>query len=195
MPDMSSGQHWCGLLICESIWHPDCSPISCLYYIFTLLCPIIVHPCVNYCFLHVLPISLQIVFWLLLIMCTLIVIAIALDGPVWIWLWIVFDVFQDSIQWVNLSVCIFCGLVVYVIVCCYWCRPDMLSVACDSPTSCCNLYGVWSVMVIVVSLPNHCPMGPQSTIFSLNCYSWPYWNRCKDWWSIIVCVVFVLPVH
>ena len=117
------------------------------------------------------------------------VIDIAVDGPLWIWHWIVFDVLQDSIQQISLSVCMFCSLVAYVIVCCYWCQPDMLSVVCDSPTSCCNLYGAWSVMVIVVSLPNNHPMGPWSTVFSLNCYRWPYGNRCKNWWSIIVCVI------
>ena len=38
--------------------------------------------------------------------------------------------------------CMFCGLVLYVIICCYWCWPDMLSVAYDFPTSCCDLYDV-----------------------------------------------------
>ena len=78
----------------------------------------------------------------------------------------------------------FCCLVAYAIICWYWCWPDIVSVACDSPTSC-DLYGVWLVVVIVVFLPNNCPMGPWFTIVSLNHYSWPYGNRCKDWWSMI----------
>ena len=50
--------------------------------------------------------------------------------------------FQDSIQWISLSVCISCVLVSYVSICCYRCQLDMSSVACDSPASCCELHCV-----------------------------------------------------
>ena len=172
---MLAGLNECGLFICESVWLPDCSPISCFYNIFALLCTNIVLPWVVYCFLYgVLPPSLWDIFWMLFNMCVLNVIAIAVDRPVCICLWVVFDMFQDSIQWISLSVCMFCCLVMYVSICCYWCQLDMLSVVCDPPASCCELYCVWTVMMIVVSFPNNCPMGLWSTVFLLNCYSWPY---------------------
>ena len=47
------------------------------------------------------------------------------------------------------------------------------------------------VVMVVVSYVDYCPMGPWSTIFSLDHYSWPYRDRCKDLWSIIV--MFMLP--
>ena len=72
----------CGLFICESVWLPDCSPISCFYNIFTLLCTSIVLPWVVCHFLHgVLPSSLP---DNLLINCVLSVIDIVVDGPIYI---------------------------------------------------------------------------------------------------------------
>ena len=79
----------------------------------------------------------------------------------------------------NGSVCLysmFCGLVAYVIICCYWCWPGMLSVACDSSTICCNLFGVWLIVVIVVSLSNNHPMGPWSTVFSVEPLQLTLWE-------------------
>ena len=143
VPDMSARLNECGLFICESVWLPDCSPISCFHNIFTLLFTNIVLPWIVYCFLHgVLPPCLWDIFWLLFNMCVLNVIAIAVVGPVCMCLWVVFDLFWDSIQWISLSVCMFCGLVMYVGICCYRCWLDMSSVASDSSASCCELYSI-----------------------------------------------------
>ena len=74
-------------------------------------------------------------------------------------LYVFLPTFWQIIFWVLFIMCtlgvIDIALDDYAIICHYWCWPDMLSVACDSPTSYCNLYGIWSVMVIVVSLPNN----------------------------------------
>ena len=49
---------------------------------------------------------------------------------------------------------------------------------------------VCSVVMIVTALVYYCPIGPQSPMFLLNCYSWPYGNRHKHFWSIIASVIF-----
>ena len=61
----------------------------------------------------------------------------------WPWLSMIVDCFnmvQDGIQWINLFVYMFFCLVTYVLLCCYHCQPDMLSVTCNSSPHCCNLY-------------------------------------------------------
>ena len=61
-----------------------------------------------------------------------------------------------------------------------------MSVACDYSFCIGDLYLVWLVMMIVITLSNYCTMGPWSPVFLLNHYSWPYVYRHKDSWSIIV---------
>ena len=95
------------------------------------------------------------------------------------------------------TVCLFVCFtqVVYIFFCCYWCQLDVLLVTSNYSPCCCNFYVIRPDIVIVVALPNHHLMGPWSSIFPLNCYSWPHGDICKDLWSIIVCVISTLPVN
>ena len=72
---------------------------------FSPFCIPLLSTIVSFNFLHAfLPISLQIVSCLLFIMYVLAVIVIVLGDLVGVWLWIDFNVFQNSIQWISLSV-------------------------------------------------------------------------------------------
>ena len=88
-----------------------------------------------------------------------------------------------------------CGLHVFVffsIVLEYFLMGLLL---CPRPTDqlpcLCYSYGVWSVIVVMVTLSFYCPMGPLFAIFILNCYSRPYWNRSISSWNIMVHIIFI----
>ena len=107
-PDLSAGS---SLLIWKSVWLPDCPSMPCFYTVFALLYFIIVLPCVIYCCLCVfLPPFHLITFWLIFIMCIVSVSTIVLDGPVWVWYWIVFMCSRIAC---NGSICLFVCFVVW----------------------------------------------------------------------------------
>ena len=92
------GKHWCDLLLCESIWLPDSSPIPCLENLLTFLYTIIVYPCPTSYFLYMfLSTPMWIVFSSLFTMCTLAVIITVVSVLVGVWLWIIFNMVQDGI--------------------------------------------------------------------------------------------------
>ena len=142
---------------------------------FTFLYIIIVHPCIIRYFFYL---FLFTAFWIvsspMFTICTLIVIFIVRSGLVWVWLWI-FWIWSRMV--LSGFVCVFPSLVVHVVFCCYRCWFDVLSVTCNYSPCSGDLYFVWPVVVIVIALSNYCPMDPQSPIFPLNCYSWPYVDR------------------
>ena len=70
-----------------------------------------------------------------------------------------------------------------------WLRSVLFLHACCSwwLVSClCYIYSAWSVVVVMVSFSHYCTVGPQSTIFSVNHYSRPYWNKIIISRSIMV---------
>ena len=77
--------------------------------------------------------------------------------------------------------------------CCHCCWFYVSSVSCNASSICCKLDCIWSAVMIMVTNINYHPMGPQSAIFLLDCYSWPYWNIWKYWWGIII--IFGMPVY
>ena len=57
---------------------------------------------------------------------------------------------------------------------------------------------LWFIAVVMVSISSCCTVGPQFIIFSLNCYSRPYWNKPIISRSIMVLIflfVFQLMFH
>ena len=66
-----------------------------------------------------------------------------------------------------------------VLFCWHLCQFDMLSVLCDYSSCLHDTNMEWSLMMIVITLPFHGIMGPQSPIFPLNHYSRPYGERSK----------------
>ena len=84
-------------LICESVWFPNNSPISCLDNVFTFLYIIIVNPCLIWYILYMFQsIALWIVFSSLFNMYALAVIIIVISGLVGLWLWTIFNMVQDG---------------------------------------------------------------------------------------------------
>ena len=67
----------------------------------------------------------------------------------------------------------------------------MLTVPCYCPSSLSNSYYIGMVMVMVISLPYYCAMGPYINVFSLNTYSRRYWKNRILSGSIIFLIIFV----
>ena len=72
--------------------------------------------------------------------------------------WIVIDIIQYCCQWIHSCLRLFCFIVLYVCVCCDRCGFDVSSIACDSSAIGGKLYGVSTVMIIVVTGANYGPM-------------------------------------
>ena len=86
---------------------------------------------------------------------------------------------------------LFCRLVLYVCVHCYCHWLYLVSITCGASAIGCQLYCVQLFMKVVVACAYYSPMSPWSTIFSLDCYSWPYGNTWKRYCSIIVILLLV----
>ena len=88
---------------------------------------------------------------------------------------------------------------VFVCLLAWWCMWSFVVIGVD--LMCCLLHVIilpalvtcilYDLMMIVIALSNYCTMGPWSPISSLNYYSWPYGDRHKDSWSIIVLVILL----
>ena len=102
---------------------------------------------------------------------------------------------QNDIEWICLCDCVFPSLVVHVVFCCYRCWLDVFSFACDYFSSSCNFYLIQLVVVILIALSDNCPMGSQSPVFPLNCYSWPLCEWIQRLVKHHYLCHFSLPVH
>ena len=60
-------------------------------------------------------------------------------------------------------------LILLILFCCYGCCFYVYNVSGDYSACFCDVYHVSSVVVVKVSSPYHCAMGPWSTNFVLNC--------------------------
>ena len=107
--------------------------------------------------------------------------------------WIFCNVIYYICQWICPCILLLCRVILYVCICCYCCRLNVASVTCNVSAIGCELYRVWLIMVVMVTHANYSPMSPQSTIFSLDHYSWPYGDTWKYCWGIIG--TFLLSVY
>ena len=113
-----------------------------------------------------------------------------------LWCWVEVDASWDVQGWCWVDLTLYVGLAgyrdsvlqIYVwalcVICCLW--LSFLFWWSDF---------IWSVMVVVITFILNCSMGPQCPIFSLNCYSRPYWERNKIFESIFVLVIFASSVY